>query len=74
MVVRLQALSSRKLISLDSVRGLAILAVMIHHSSWRVSAGGVPQRLVGTGVLFQGWAGVDLFFVLSRIPDHRHPA
>src|ERR1035441_7927813 len=64
MVVRVHALSTRKLVSLDGVRGLAILAVMLHHSSWRLSASTAPGRLFAW-LLYQGWAGVDLFFVLS---------
>jgi peptidoglycan/LPS O-acetylase OafA/YrhL len=64
MVVRVHALSARKLESLDGVRGLAILAVMLHHSSWRLNAGNAAERLFAF-VLYQGWAGVDLFFVLS---------
>jgi len=64
MVVRVYALSTRKLVSLDGVRGLAILAVMLHHSSWRLNAATQPERLFAF-LLYQGWAGVDLFFVLS---------
>jgi peptidoglycan/LPS O-acetylase OafA/YrhL len=56
-------LSSRKLPALDGVRGLAILAVFLHHSVWRIAKGGVHDVLNWFGG--QGWAGVDLFFVLS---------
>jgi peptidoglycan/LPS O-acetylase OafA/YrhL len=64
VVVRKQALSARKLVALDGIRGLAILAVALHHSSWRLNATTIPERLFAF-VLYQGWAGVDLFFVLS---------
>jgi len=64
MVVRVHALSARKLASLDGVRGLAILAVMMHHSAWGLNAANVPERLFAF-LMYQGWAGVDLFFVLS---------
>src|SRR6476620_6854887 len=51
--------------ALDGLRGVAILAVMIHHFGGGVAHGGAGielwfSRLVGTG-----WCGVDLFFVLS---------
>lgn len=64
MVVRLQPLSTRKLISLDGVRGIAILAVMLHHTAGRLGPRTFSQHLL-TWLLYQGWAGVDLFFVLS---------
>jgi peptidoglycan/LPS O-acetylase OafA/YrhL len=52
--------------ALDGLRGLAILAVFVFHY-----AGGGPQHPDGLllrvmyGVTRFGWAGVDLFFVLS---------
>jgi peptidoglycan/LPS O-acetylase OafA/YrhL len=53
----------RRLIELDFIRGIAILAVMAYHY---VEAPELPAGLrwiaVPTGA---GWAGVDLFFVLS---------
>jgi peptidoglycan/LPS O-acetylase OafA/YrhL len=64
MVVRATLLSRRKLVALDGVRGLAILAVMLHHSSWRLSSATSAQQFFNW-LMFQGWAGVDLFFVLS---------
>jgi len=58
------ALSHRKLVSLDGIRGVAILAVMLHHSYWTL-----PWRTPGQAflnhALYLGWSGVDLFFVLS---------
>jgi len=56
-------LSSRKLAALDGVRGLAIIGVFLNHSAWRIQKGGIHDVLGWLGG--QGWAGVDLFFVLS---------
>ena len=64
MVVRAERFSARKLASLDGVRGLAILSVMLCHSLWRLNATTTPQRLFAW-VAYQGGIGVDLFFVLS---------
>lgn len=51
--------ANRHVPALDGVRGIAILAVFIHHAAaWR--SGTILGRL-GDG----GWMGVDLFFVLS---------
>src|SRR5688500_2691132 len=45
---------------IDGLRGTAILGVLVcHYSSL------LPQHLPWVGVLVQGWAGVDLFFVIS---------
>ncbi len=55
------ALSQRKLVALDGVRGLAIVAVMLTHISLQQVA--LSPMLRGTFAL--GWSGVDLFFVLS---------
>jgi peptidoglycan/LPS O-acetylase OafA/YrhL len=41
----------RRVLELDALRGLACLAILVYHL--------MPHRLPG------GWAGVDLFFVLS---------
>jgi peptidoglycan/LPS O-acetylase OafA/YrhL len=46
--------------ALDGLRGTAILAVLICHYSALL-----PKSASWTGVLQNGWAGVDLFFVLS---------
>src|SRR5208282_2425862 len=55
------ALSQRKLVALDGVRGLAIVAVMLTH----ISIQQVPLHPLLRGTLALGWSGVDLFFVLS---------
>lgn len=57
-------LSARKLAALDGVRGLAIVAVFLNHSVWRISRPNSIHALV-SWLGGQGWAGVDLFFVLS---------
>lgn len=49
-----------RLRALDGLRGTAILAVLICHYSALL-----PQNHRIAGVLENGWAGVDLFFVLS---------
>jgi peptidoglycan/LPS O-acetylase OafA/YrhL len=64
MVVRKTALSARKVVSLDGMRGLAILAVMLHHSVGRLPSSNFPQQVVAW-LSYLGWSGVDLFFVLS---------
>ena len=49
--------------ALDGLRGVAIILVMLHHfTSYRPTSG--IDALIGD-VLFFGWVGVDLFFVLS---------
>ncbi len=52
--------------ALDGLRGIAILAVMLCHSS--IIGPNQPESSFGTTLLALfdfGWAGVDLFFVLS---------
>lgn len=53
--------------ALDALRGIAILLVVFHH--WAIKeyaqAGGVASRVQDNVVLYYGWTGVDLFFVLS---------
>jgi peptidoglycan/LPS O-acetylase OafA/YrhL len=58
-------LSSRHVASLDGLRGIAVLIVLLHH----LAAGSLPNAPLGwhlvRNVLYLGWSGVDLFFVLS---------
>jgi len=48
--------------ALDGVRGVAILMVMTYHFMWQV---GSAQDVRLAWLFGAGWAGVDLFFVLS---------
>ena len=49
---------------LDGLRGLAVLAVILYHATlFEPGTGPVERALLGAARL--GWAGVDLFFVLS---------
>ena len=57
-------LSSRRVPALDGLRGVAVLAVMLHHLSFYIPAHHWPGMLTRT-LLYAGWSGVDLFFVLS---------
>ena len=50
--------------ALDGLRGLAILLVLLRHTSWRME----PTTGASTAIynlMRTGWVGVDLFFVLS---------
>ncbi|MHB8685505.1 MAG: acyltransferase family protein [Dehalococcoidia bacterium] len=51
---------------LDGARGIAILAVMVFHFVW-IAGPSKPEGFAAwiAGVSGAGWAGVDLFFVLS---------
>ena len=49
--------------TLDGLRGIAIILVMLHHFTYYRPTAGIDAQIAG--VLFFGWAGVDLFFVLS---------
>jgi peptidoglycan/LPS O-acetylase OafA/YrhL len=56
--------SGDRIDTLDGVRGLAILAVLVDHSAIWITPTSALDRVVQafTG---SGWSGVDLFFVLS---------
>lgn len=61
--------NSSRVLSLDILRGIAILMVLVHHSSNELIPG-QPETSGLTGFVFWrirnlGWSGVDLFFVLS---------
>lgn len=49
--------------SLDGLRGIAIILVMLHHFTYYRPTAGL-EGMIGSLLNF-GWAGVDLFFVLS---------
>jgi peptidoglycan/LPS O-acetylase OafA/YrhL len=49
--------------ALDGLRGIAIILVMLHHFTYYRPESGIDAHIAS--VLFFGWAGVDLFFVLS---------
>ncbi len=49
--------------ALDGLRGIAIILVLLHHFTYYRPTAGV-DALIGN-VVFFGWTGVDLFFVLS---------
>ena len=60
------AASHRVIPELDGVRGVAVLLVLLCHSSLILELPpGIFQRLHAGDVLALGWSGVDLFFVLS---------
>jgi peptidoglycan/LPS O-acetylase OafA/YrhL len=49
-----------RVVELDGIRGIAILLVLVLHFGWPVCPPGILSNILG-----MGWAGVDLFFVLS---------
>jgi peptidoglycan/LPS O-acetylase OafA/YrhL len=51
---------TRRLPGLDTLRALAVLAVMLYHLT---IFGELPARILP--LTYFGWMGVDLFFVLS---------
>jgi len=56
---------TRRVPSLDALRGIAILLVLFHHPYNPYASGaGVALPIAGLVHRF-GWTGVDLFFVLS---------
>jgi peptidoglycan/LPS O-acetylase OafA/YrhL len=55
--------AERRIPALDGLRGIAILSVMIYHQTVMTSTTAVDQAF--TAVTGFGWAGVNLFFVLS---------
>jgi len=58
-------LSARRFPAADGIRGLAILAVVLHNSEFVERNGtGILVKLTGA-ITATGWIGVQLFFVLS---------
>jgi peptidoglycan/LPS O-acetylase OafA/YrhL len=49
--------------TLDGLRGIAIILVMLHHFTYYQPTSGIDLAIAS--VLFFFWSGVDLFFVLS---------
>jgi peptidoglycan/LPS O-acetylase OafA/YrhL len=64
MQVEKLPLSSRRIPALDGLRGVAVLAVLLHHLSDFIPAVSLPGKFIKM-LLYSGWCGVDLFFVLS---------
>lgn len=64
MIIEKPQLSSRHYASLDGLRGIAFLLVFIHHYGL-TSRSSQPLILRLEWLASGGWAGVDLFFVLS---------
>jgi peptidoglycan/LPS O-acetylase OafA/YrhL len=58
------AIQGDRIPPLDGVRGLAILMVMLTHYDAFLDRRSFPQHIL-LSVFDYGWAGVDLFFVLS---------
>jgi len=56
--------SGKKLRSLNGIRAFAILLVFFHHMTWSIPGTNAVVNWVKY-FCFQGWIGVDLFFVLS---------
>jgi peptidoglycan/LPS O-acetylase OafA/YrhL len=60
----LKTRKSGRIPGLDGLRGIAVLAVMLFHGRFLLATGRA-ETFIGTHILNLGWAGVDLFFVLS---------
>lgn len=56
--------SSKRIVQLDVLRGVAVLLVMAHHIVLQPDESGIFGPLENVMIRF-GWSGVDLFFVLS---------
>jgi peptidoglycan/LPS O-acetylase OafA/YrhL len=67
LVVDEGRLINRHIPVLDGLRGLAIIAVIVHHANGFYGGPFVLGRISGplSAVFGWGWVGVDLFFVLS---------
>jgi peptidoglycan/LPS O-acetylase OafA/YrhL len=61
----MSAPSARHVTALDGVRGIAVILVMLLHYEVRRFRMGFPGAEVFHAAFSFGWAGVDLFFVLS---------
>jgi peptidoglycan/LPS O-acetylase OafA/YrhL len=54
---------AKQIPTLDGMRGIAVLSVLAFHFAWTFPDEGIAKR--AHDFLWSGWAGVDLFFVLS---------
>lgn len=69
----LKGASARAIPTLDGMRGLAVLLVLMFHFAWTFpgedveAAQGLVEKIAvqAHAFLWSGWTGVDLFFVLS---------
>jgi peptidoglycan/LPS O-acetylase OafA/YrhL len=57
--------SDDRVLTLDGVRGLAVLIVIIHNSAWIAGESRLFVLKLANAVNATGWIGVQLFFVLS---------
>jgi peptidoglycan/LPS O-acetylase OafA/YrhL len=64
MIVRDRPDADARMPALDGLRGVAVLAVIAYHVARRFPEPTGPARWLAEPATF-GWAGVDLFFVLS---------
>ncbi|HXB68850.1 MAG TPA: acyltransferase [Candidatus Acidoferrales bacterium] len=61
-----QCVTSRRIPGVDGLRGLAVISVLLYHFKlFAVSSGSALWERLYAGAAGIGWAGVDLFFVLS---------
>jgi peptidoglycan/LPS O-acetylase OafA/YrhL len=56
---------SRRVLPLDGLRGVAILAVFMYHYGRSAAHSSIAAVRILSGFFGFGWSGVDLFFVLS---------
>jgi len=61
----MQSSKPTQILALDGIRGIAILAVMVHHFSCVFQGSTSPFDRVLYSIASRGRHGVDLFFVLS---------
>lgn len=54
-----------RIAALDGVRGIALLTVVVHNSAWIATSDGTLALKLLHAITATGWAGVQLFFVLS---------
>lgn len=57
----------QRLPALDGVRGMAVLVVVVHNAAWITGPSTQFSTKLFTAAAAGGWAGVQLFFVLSGL-------